>query len=173
LEIIDIAILMTILIPALVGVIYGFLNIVLSLVAWGVSFVLAAKLGQFFSPMLAGYIETDILRDALAFFGVFILCLIMFSALGYFMLKLLGRAGLTAADRILGLIFGIGLGGSIIAVMVFLAGFTDLTSTDWWQRSLTVGPFQRVAIWGRQFLPENIARYHQYDTTRQLEEQDG
>ena len=172
-EIIDIIILLSLLIPALVGVIYGFLNIVLSIVAWGAAFGLAITFSGSFSPMLVAYIETDIIRDAVAFLGVFILCLIIFSALGYFMLKLLGRAGLTAADRILGLVFGVGLGSVIVSVMVFLAGFTDLTRTDWWQASLTVTPFERIGIWSHQFLPENIQNYHNYGQNDEVNNQGG
>ena len=158
-EIIDIVILVTLLIPALVGVMYGFLNIILSLVGWGAAFSLAAKFSSNFSPLLISY----------AFFGVFILCLVIFSALGYFVLKLMARAGLTAADRILGMVFGIGLGGAIVGVMVFLAGFTELTRADWWQASLIVSPFEHISEWGHQFLPENIASYHQYGSINDLD----
>ena len=172
-EVIDIGILVILLIPAVVGVIYGFLNIILSIVAWAVAFGLAIKFSGDFSPLLASYVETEIVRDALAFLGIFILTLILFSALGYFMLKLLGRTGLTAADRILGLLFGIGLGGTIVAVMVFLAGFTDLTRASWWEQSLTVGPFERIGIWGRQFLPDNIASYHNYGSNNQIDNEGG
>ena len=160
--IINIVILVTILIPAIVGVIYGFLNIVLSIVAWIVALGVSIKFSSFFAPLLAAYVETELLRNVLAFVGLFMLTLLIFSGLGYFMVKLLGRAGLSAADRILGLLFGTGLGGAIVAVMIFLAGFTDLSSELWWQQSLTVKPFENMAVWGRQFLPENIVKYHHY-----------
>jgi membrane protein required for colicin V production len=173
LELIDIAIFATLLIPALVGVAYGFLNIFLSIVAWGIAFGLAITFSSIISPMLSGFVENEMIRDGLAFLGVFILSLIIFSALGYSMLKLLGRTGLSAADRILGLVFGVGLGTVIVAIMVFLAGFTDLTQTDWWQRSLTVGPFERIAVWSRQFLPENVANYHHYGPNNEDDNQGG
>jgi membrane protein required for colicin V production len=159
---IDIGILIAILVPALVGVIYGFLNIVLSIVAWVVALGISIKFSSYFAPLLAAYVETEVLRNALAFIGLFMLTLMLFSGLGYLMVKLLGRTGLTAADRILGLLFGMGLGGSIVAVLIFLAGFTDLGRELWWQQSLLVKPFERTAVWGRQFIPENIAKYHQY-----------
>lgn len=161
-EMIDIVILITILIPALVGVIYGFLNIILSIVAWVIALGISVKFSGFFAPMLAAYVETEVLRSALAFIGLFMLSLMILSGLGYFMVKLLGRTGLTGADRILGLLFGTALGSSIVAVMVFLAGFTDLSRETWWQQSLLVRPFEATAVWGRQYIPDNIAKYHQY-----------
>jgi membrane protein required for colicin V production len=162
LELVDIGILVAILIPALVGVLYGFLNIVISIVAWGVSFCLAVIFHDNLSPVLASYVETEILRDGLAFLTIFILCLIIFSALGFFMLKLVGRAGLTGMDRILGFIFGLGLGATLVSLLVFLSGFTGMTQADWWQDSLLIRPFEMVSEWGRQFLPDNIATYHSY-----------
>ena len=84
-----------------------------------------------------------------------------------------GRTGLTAADRLLGLAFGLGLGASIVAVAVFLGGFTEMGRTPWWQQSLLVGPFERAAVWGRRFLPENIAKYHQYGPGDMADNQGG
>ena len=172
-ELIDFVILAAILVPALAGVFYGFLNVVLSIVAWALALAIAAKFGGIFSGMLASYIETDIVRDAIGFAGAFLASLLVFTALGYFMLKLVGRTGLTAADRLLGLAFGVGLGGAVVAVAVFLAGFTEMGGTPWWQRSLLVRPFEGVAVWGRRFLPENIVKYHHYGPADGGEHQGG
>ena len=158
----DIVLLLTLLVPGIVGAFYGFLNIVFSIVAWGFAFGISFKFGGFFAPMLEGYIETPIVRNVLAFAGLFLISLMIFSLIGYFIVKLLGRSGLTAADRILGFFLGIGLGGFIIAAVVFLAGFTALPEEDWWRESVTIEPFERIAVWSHRFLPENIARYHGY-----------
>ena len=57
----DIAILCAILLPTLVGILYGFLNIIFSLLSWLVSLGLAVKLVPYFSPLLDNYIDTPIL----------------------------------------------------------------------------------------------------------------
>ena len=172
-EFIDIGILAVLLIPALVGVIYGFLNITLSIIAWLIALGIAVKFSSYFAPMLDSYIETDILRDGVAFIGLFTLSLMIFTALGYFMLKLLGRSGLTAADRFLGLFLGLGLGGSIIAVLVFLAGFTEITGAPWWRQSLLVRPFERTGVWVRQFIPDTVAKHHRYSVEEPVVNQGG
>ncbi len=159
----DIGIMGLILVPALTGAIYGFLSIILSIIAWVLALAISIKFSSSFSPMLEYYVENELFRDAIAFIGLFILCLVLFTGVGYLINRLLGRTGLSAVDRILGLLFGIGLGGSFITVFIFLAGFTDVTQAPWWQRSLLVGPFERTAVWARQFLPENIAKYHNFD----------
>lgn len=162
---VDIVIIVMLLLPGVVGIMYGFLNIIFSILAWVFAFAISVKFGAFFSPLLEAYVETVIIRNILAFAGLFIISLMVFTLIGYFIVKLLGRSGLTAADRILGFFLGLGLGGSIITVLVFLAGFTALPREDWWQSALLVEPFENICRWGGQFLPENISNYHGYDIT--------
>ena len=120
----DIILLVVLLLPGVVGAIYGFLNIIFSIVAWGIAFGISFKFGADSAPMLVNYIETPILRNITAFAGLFIASIMIFSLLSFFIVKLIGKAGLTATDRILGFFLGVGLGGFIIAFGVFLAGFT-------------------------------------------------
>ncbi len=162
-QIADILILVILAIPALVGVCYGFLNIVFSLLAWVLASGIAVKVSPLFAPLLEGYVETPLIRTVLAFAGLFIISLMIFSALGYFVVKLLGRAGLTAADRILGLLFGFGLGIAIVTAIVFLSGFTAFPKDNWWQQSKLIQPFESISVWGHQFLPESMAKHHGYE----------
>jgi membrane protein required for colicin V production len=159
----DIVILVAVALPALVGVIYGFLNIAFSIFAWALALGISAKFAPFFSPMLSSYVETPILRVILAFAGLFIVSLIILTGLGFLIVKLLGRTGLTATDRILGLFFGTGLGIVIVAIAVFLAGFTALPAEGWWQSSRLLGPFEKISILGGRYLPESMAKYHGYE----------
>ena len=159
----DIAILCVILLPTIVGVIYGFLNIIFSLISWLVSLGLAVKLVPYFSPLLDNYVDTPILRIILVFIALFILCLLIMSSLSYFVIKLLGKTGLTAADRILGLFFGMGLGVLVVAVVVFLAGFTAFPKEIWWKESKLMKPFENLSIWGSNYLGESVTKYHSYE----------
>ncbi len=165
----DIVILGILLVPAVVGIFYGFLNIVFSLLAWAMALGISVKLVPYFEPLLESYIETPVFRIILAFAGLFIIGLMIWSALGYFIVKLLGRTGLTAADRIFGLFFGMGLGILIVFVIVFLAGFTEFSVEQGWKQSRLIDPFQKVSIWASQYLPENIAEYHAYETEQDVE----
>ena len=164
---VDIGILVILFLPAIMGLVYGFLNVLFSIAAWILAAATAVKFSGYFSPLLADYFDS-IFRDIIAFAGIFIISLVIFTALGYFIVKLLGRTGLTAADRFLGFFFGIGLGGAIIIIVVFLAGFTAITKQDWWQDAVLIEPFQRVCIWGQRFLPEDVAAYHRYEPNDRL-----
>jgi len=163
----DIIILCLISLPMIVGVFYGFLNIVFSLLSWSVSLGLSIKLVPYFSPLLENHVDTPILRIILAFIALFILSLLIMSGISYFIVKLLGRTGLTAADRILGLFFGMGLGGLIVAVIIFLAGFTAFPQEPWWEESKLVEPFEHISIWSARFLPGSITEYHSYEQTEE------
>lgn len=161
---VDILIVLGFLLPAVVGAAYGFLNIVFSIMAWILALGIAAKFATRFAPLLETHVQTPFIREVLAFVSVFLLSLVLLSILGYLILKLLGRAGLTAADRLFGLCFGICLGGAIIAVVVFLAGFTALPQKKAWQESVLLPPFVAMAMWSGQFLPSNVVEYHGYES---------
>ena len=165
---VDIGILVILFLPAIMGLLYGLLNVLFSIAAWIMAAVTATKLSGMFSPLLADYLE-PVLRNVIAFAGVFIISLVIFTALGYFIVKLLGRTGLTAVDRFLGFFFGIGLGGAIITILVFLAGFTAISKHEWWHEAVLIEPFQRVCVWGQRFLSEDIAVYHRYELSPSAE----
>ena len=160
---IDIGILVVLFLPAIAGLLYGLLNIMFSLAAWILAGLTATRFSSYFSPLLDNYLD-PLLRDVIAFAGVFIVSLLLFTWLGYFVVKLLGRTGLTAVDRLLGFFLGIGLGSAIITILVFLAGFTAVSTHDWWHEAVLIEPFQRVCIRGQRYLPEDIAVYHRYET---------
>ncbi len=169
-QIVDIGILVLLALPGIVGVLYGFLNIVFSIVAWTLASIIAVKFGSYFTPMLASLTETVLLQKVLAFIGVFIISLMILTAIAYFIMKLLGRTGLTGADRILGLFFGFTLGGFIIAVIIFMAGFTALPKEQWWADSVMIQPFQLIAEWGHQYLPEDFVDHHGYESGEPIEQ---
>ena len=164
---VDIAILLIVALPAIAGVIYGFLNIIFSLLAWALALGISIKFSPTFTPLLEASVDTPILRTILAFVGLFVISLIILTGIGFLIVKLLGRTGLTAADRMLGLFFGIALGGIIVEVIVFLGGFTELPQEPWWSDSRVIQPFERVAVWSGQYLPESISDSHGYEMSTQ------
>ena len=56
-----------------------------------------------------------------------------------------------------------GLGGLIVAVVVFLVGFTPIPEEIWWRESKLVKPFEIVSIWSSDFLGEGVTKYHSYE----------
>ena len=166
---IDISILFCLLLPALIGVAHGFLNILFSILAWVLSFGIAAKFGASLSPLLERHVELPLFSELLVFTALFVGSLMALTALGYVVVKLLARAGLTATDRMLGFCFGFALGWALVCGAVFLAGFTTVTEENWWRESQLLAPFQHIAVWAGQFLPEEVAGHHRYGVPGAME----
>ncbi len=162
-SIVDMVVLCLIMLPAIAGVFYGFLGILLSLLSWVASLGIAIKLMSYCTPLLAYYVDTPMLRNILAFIGLFILSLLIMASISYCIVKLIGKTGLSIADRMLGLFFGVSFGGLIVAVLVFMGGFTALPQEPWWEESKLTMPFEHISIWSVQFLPESITKYHTYE----------
>ena len=159
---IDIIIVIVLLLPALAGIIYGFLNIAFSLCAWALAFCIAAVFSARFAPMLESFIDTPALRLLLVFVGLFMVSLIILTILSTFAIKLLSKVGLTPVDRLLGVFLGLGLGVLIVQLIIFLSGFTALPQEAWWGRSKIIKPFETVSIWSRRYLPEQLLEHHSY-----------
>jgi membrane protein required for colicin V production len=60
-------------------------------------------------------------------------------------------------------VFGVLRGGVIIAILVLLAGATQLPQDPWWRESLLIEHFQEVAIWLRGKLPPEYADKFVYE----------
>ncbi|HEX5304499.1 MAG TPA: CvpA family protein, partial [Dyella sp.] len=73
--------------------------------------------------------------------------------------RLVAGAGLSGPDRALGMLFGFVRGVLLVALMVFLLGFTAVTREPWWRRSLLLPQFQTVAIAVGHHLPASAGKY--------------
>jgi len=62
----------------------------------------------------------------------------------------------------LGVIFGTLRGIAVVAMLVLLAGLTALPQDPWWQASVFMPYFERLALWLTGFLPPDIAAEFSY-----------
>lgn len=159
----DIVIVFLIFVSAVFGIFYGFLNIFFSLLSWGIAVFLSVQLMPYVSPFFEGYINTPMLRDILSFAVLFFLSLFILTGIGYLIVKLLKREGLSAVDRILGMLLGLGLGGLTVSLAVFLAGFTAFPQEPFWMQSSLVEPFEEISVQSAQYLPASLKEYHGYE----------
>jgi membrane protein required for colicin V production len=94
----------------------------------------------------------------MVFVGVLIL-----TALVVFLVGLLvDSTGLSATDRMLGVIFGLARGAVIVALLVLFAGFTAIPRDRWWRESILVPHFETLAIAVRDMLPPEVAEHLTY-----------
>ena len=146
-------------VSVLVGLWRGLVSEVLALVIWVGSIWFA----WMFGPTVAAYFDRLIHTPALRLVAGYAACLVGALVVGALVKALVNRlmigSGLSGTDRMLGLLFGFARGVLLVALMVFLLGFTAATHEPWWRKSLLLPQFQSVAVALSEQLPESTARY--------------
>lgn len=152
----DIVFLIIIAVSMMISLFRGFIKEIISLITW----ILAAWVGFFYSPKLAEifkhYIENPTLRLVLAFVLLFVVVLIIGILINVLLSRLIKTVGLSTLDRMIGVIFGFIRGVILVAVMVLIAGLTNLSKEPFWLKSYTVPYFQKIANGVKALLPVQV-----------------
>lgn len=154
---VDYAILAMLAISAVISVFRGFIREALSLVGWVAAVWLAITFSGDLATLLEGQVEVPSVRQALAFFVIFVGVLLLTAVAIWLAGLLVDKTGLTGTDRMLGVIFGIARGLVIVALLVVAAGMTPLPQDPWWQDSTFLPHFESMAREIRELLPPDIA----------------
>lgn len=154
----DYLIVIIIALSMLIGLWRGLLREVISLATWIAAFAIAFLFAEDGAAHLMPYIDVPSLRAAAAFGGLFLATLLLGGLVGILASYLVDYTGLTGTDRVLGMVFGLGRGAIVIAILVLAAGLTPIPRDPWWQQSLLVPHFQDTALWLRGLLPPDLAQ---------------
>jgi membrane protein required for colicin V production len=154
----DYLIVIIIALSMLIGLWRGLLREVISLATWIAAFAIAFLFAEDGATHLMPYIDVPSLRAAAAFGGLFLATLLLGGLVGILASYLVDYTGLTGTDRVLGMVFGLGRGAIVIAILVLAAGLTPMPRDPWWQQSLLVPHFQDTALWLRGMLPPDLAQ---------------
>lgn len=150
----DYAILAIIVLSTLISLIRGFVREALSLVTWATAFWLAIT----FNPSLSQYLQATIqqaeLRTAASFGILFVGTLLVGGIINFMLGSLMQRVGLSGTDRMLGMLFGLGRGILLVALLLSLGSFTSLAQHEQWKSSRLVSYFTPLEQWMRQFMPD-------------------
>ncbi|MEO5363149.1 MAG: CvpA family protein [Magnetococcus sp. DMHC-8] len=114
----DVLFLIVLGISGLLAVLRGFLREVLGLLGWAMAFVVASRFFGDLAGPLTAWIHQAYLVKPIAFFLIFVATLLAFGFVGEKLRQLVGQAGMSSADRFMGLCFGLARG-----VLVLLIGF--------------------------------------------------
>jgi len=146
----------------IVSMMRGLVREVLSLAAFAAAFVGAIWWGPWVHEALAPYIETALLRMAVAYFGVFAGVLLIVGTINLALGSLIKSTGLAPADRGLGALFGLARGLLIILVLVVAAGYTPLPMQTWWRQAMLSPLSEQAAIGLKQQLPAEVGQWIPY-----------
>jgi len=147
---------------AFISVVRGFVREALSLLGWVFAIWFSLSFTRNAVAFIGERISVPSLRTAVAFLGLFVLCLLVAGVVNFLAGKLVEKSGLSGTDRMLGIIFGVARGAVIVGVLVLAAGLTALPQDPWWSESVLLGHFQVMAVEVRALLPPDVARHIKY-----------
>ncbi len=154
---VDYALLIIIAVSALLSLWRGLVMEAISLLSWIAALWIALTYFQDLADLMTDLIARASVRDIAAFGILFVATVLIGGLVNYLVAQLVAKTGLTVTDRALGTLFGIARGVLIVAVLVLLAGLTNVPQDLWWEEALLLGHFQDVALWLSSFLPSDIA----------------
>lgn len=159
---VDFGIVLIISVLLVLGLIWGFVKIAIALGTW----VAASAISITFAPNLAASmlqsIETPAMRLSIAMGILFVLTIMLGALVSFLVRQIISKTGLSALDRVLGMIVGTSLGFIIVTALVFVAGLTPVPDYNWWTESLLVERFETLAKWLQAYLPDDVAKYFSY-----------
>ncbi len=154
--VVDVVVIFVIFLSALFSVIRGFVKEAISLATWIIAIWLAATFAPKLAAALPNSIESEAVRQAVGFGVLFILTLMVGTLVNMLVSQVVKKTGLSGADRIFGVAFGILRGGLIIIVFVVIGGMTPLPEADWWQSSVLLQWFESAAMVIQEYIPEDL-----------------
>lgn len=95
----------------------GFIQTVMSFIAWFGSIFIAVYLFPHIQPMVAGHIDNPIVANTVAFLGTYFVLVIAFVILGFQLVYIAGALRFGPIDKALGFAFGVVRGVVLVTVM--------------------------------------------------------
>ncbi|WP_066097563.1 CvpA family protein [Xanthomonas massiliensis] len=149
----DLAVLAVVGVSALLGLLRGFVGMVVATVSWILAGWASFRFGAQAGDWLAGSGQADALHHAGGYVAVFLLVLVLVAVAGWLIRAAVDATRLTGADRALGFALGALRGALLACVLVLVAGFTPLVRSPAWNESLLLPWLAPLAGWMRAQLP--------------------
>lgn len=141
----------------------GVVREIISLAGWIMAFLAASLFAGPLALALPREIPGEPLRALIAYLGIFIVVLIISSLTGLLLSKLVQVAGLGAADRFFGGLFGLARGAVLVVALTLMAGLTSAPRQAWWRDSLVGAPLVEAALALKPWLPATFTGRMRYD----------
>lgn len=158
----DYAVLAIIGFSVLLSVIRGLVREVLALAAWAIAFVVAWMFGGQLAAIMPAEIPSEELRLLAGFAAVFFIVLLAMSLVAMGLSQLIKSAGLSAEDRMLGALFGLARGITVVMFLVLLAGTTALPAQPVWRDAVLRPALERGTIVVKSWLPFALSQHIRY-----------
>lgn len=158
----DYAVLAIVGFSVLLSIIRGLVREVVALAAWAVAFVVAYTFGGQLAALMPAEIPGEELRWMAGFATLFFLVLLTMSLIAIALSQMVKSAGLSVEDRVLGAVFGLARGVTVVVILALVAGATSLPSQPVWREAVLRPLLERVAVSIRDWLPPGIGQHIKY-----------
>lgn len=139
---VDIGVLIILLASALLALLRGFFAEVLLIASLVGAFFATLYGDQAVRPFFDAQIENDLIATGATWGAIFVPTFILLSVLNHFLAQALKVSSLSAADRSLGVLFGLLRGAAIVSLAyLVLVSFADREKVDGWMDNAATQPF--------------------------------
>ncbi|MFW5824326.1 MAG: CvpA family protein [Marinobacter sp.] len=146
-------------ISTLISLKRGFVREALSLVTWVTAFIIARTFHPQMQSLLASTVETPLVRLIAAFAILFVATLIVGAIVNNLIAHLVRVTGLSATDRVLGMVFGLLRGVVVVVVAIAFTRYTPLAEDTWWRTSVMIDRLGVVEDWSRRTFGDEFERF--------------
>lgn len=146
-------------ISTLISLKRGFVREALSLITWVAAFIIARTFHPQMQSLLAGTVETPLVRLIAAFAILFVATLIVGAIINNLIAHLVRVTGLSATDRVLGMVFGLLRGVVVVVVAIAFTRYTPLAQDTWWRTSIMIDRLGVVEDWSRRTFGDEFERF--------------
>jgi membrane protein required for colicin V production len=160
--VLDYAFLATIVISIGLGWWRGFVYELISLIGWIAAYFVARLFVGDVTEYVPDLVTSSVARTSVAYSSLFMVTLIASAIVAWVMSKLVKVAGMGLMDGFMGSLFGLLRGMLLVLLLVLLAGFTNLPKKQFWREAWSSKPLQSVALFTKDFLPDNLAKKVNY-----------
>lgn len=157
----DYAVIAIVLASVCLGLWRGLVGEVLALLAWIVAAIAAWQFGPEIAPLFNAITDPG-LRLVAGYAAVSVAVLIVLALLRLAISGMLKALGLTAMDRVLGVLFGAARGLAIVLILVAIGGMTSAPKQEWWARAQLSPPLETAVLASRPWLPPEAAKRIRY-----------
>lgn len=135
----------------------GLVGEVLALLAWVLAALAAWQLGPEIGALITAIADPG-LRVLAGYAAVFVGVLVVLALVRLAVRGLLKALGLTAVDRVLGVVFGVARGLLIVVILVAVGGMTSVPKQPWWAEARLAPPLETAVLASKPWMPPEAAK---------------
>lgn len=130
---------------AALGIYRGFIKEALSLVGWVVAVWAAWRFGTNVAELGPEFSDDPMVRVWVARVVILVVALFASGVVSAIVSFLMGKTGLDGTDRVIGMIFGLGRGLVLVAIVINVLQFAGFEADPWWDESRLITYIMPIA----------------------------